>query len=151
MQLVEKVLLLKSTDLFRDSPEQSLVDLASVMEMRYVEAGQSLFLKGDNGDSLFIILKGSVKVHDGEHEFARLSVNEFFGELSLLDHEPRSASVTALDECTMLQLSQGPFYEAIGRNPEVLKSILRTLCHRIRIMNNKDIDLSRRLLADDGA
>ena len=137
MLLIEKVLTLRSSDIFRETPETELVELAGVLEEMRLGAGERLFSKGDVGDSMYFIFKGKVKVHDDELTFAILGENELLGELSILDTEPRSASATTLEETIVLKLEQEPFYEILLNNAEVLKGILKTLCKRLREMDSK--------------
>lgn len=137
MLLIEKVLLLKSTDIFMETAEPDLIDTAYILEELQLEAQSSIFNKGDRGSCMYIIHKGSVRIHDGDHTLAMLKENEIFGELSLLDTETRSASATCAEDCFLLKLDQEPFYEILSNNADVLKGILKTLCRRIRILDEK--------------
>lgn len=137
MLLIEKVLTLKLTGIFRSIEENELIDTASIIEEIPMEEGECFFLKGDKGDSMYIIQSGSVRIHDGEHTFAILKEHDVFGELSLLDEEVRSASATCETAGLLLQLKQEPFYEILADNAHVLKGILKTLCRRIRIMDEQ--------------
>ena len=152
MLLIEKVLALKLTEIFNAIEENELIDTASIIEEIPMEEGEQFFLKGDKGDSMYIIQSGSVRIHDGEHTFAILKEHDVFGELSLLDEEVRSASAACESAGLLLQLKQEPFYEILSDNPNVLKGILKTLCRRIRILdeqatslfNNSQKELSQR-------
>ncbi len=62
----------------------------------------------------------------------------------MLDTEARSASATTLEECILLKLEQEPFYEIMMVNAEITKGILKTLCKRLRLLNEKSISLSAR-------
>jgi len=137
MLLIEKVLALKLTEIFNAIEENELIDTASIIEEIPMEEGECFFLKGDKGDSMYIIQSGSVRIHDGDHTFAILNEHDVFGELSLLDEEVRSASATCDTAGLLLQLKQEPFYEILSDNPHVLKGILKTLCRRIRIMDEE--------------
>ncbi len=148
MLLVEKVILLKSTEIFQNTPEQELIDIAYIMQEIEVEPGTSLFSKGDEGNSMYLVYKGAVSIHDGAHQFAILEPNEIFGELSLLDTEPRSASATAITDCGLLKLNQEPFYEVLMQNSKVLKGIMRTLCKRLRNENRKSAAISRQMITN---
>ncbi|MCJ8165078.1 cyclic nucleotide-binding domain-containing protein [Pontibacter sp. E15-1] len=139
MLLIEKVLILHSTDIFRNTPEQELVGLAGILEEVYLEADTSLFAKGDKGTCMYFIYKGSIRVHDGDHTLAVLEDNDIVGELSVLDAESRSASATSMEETVLLKLEQEPFYEIMMNNVEVLRGILKTLCRRLRIMDDKSV------------
>lgn len=144
MLLIEKVLALKSSKIFRDISENDLIDTASIMEEIPMESGQLIFPKGEHGESMYIIHSGSVRVHDGEHTLAMLKENDVFGELSLLDSETRSASVSCKEDGLLLRLRQDPFFEILGENSEVLKGILRTICHRIRKLDEESTALYKK-------
>jgi CRP-like cAMP-binding protein len=141
MLVIEKVLILKSTALFSETPEPDLVDTAYLLEEVHLEEGTTIFEKGEVGGCMYIIYKGKIRIHDGEHELAVLNENDFFGELSLLDTERRSASATALEDCILFKLGQEGFYEVLSNNVNVLKAILRTLSHRIRKMDEKSTEM----------
>lgn len=139
MLLIEKVITLRSSEIFRETPEQELVELAGVLEEIRLAPGERLFTRGELGDCMYFIFKGKIRVHDDELTFAVLEENELLGELAILDTEPRSASATTLEETTLLKLAQEPFYEVMLNNAEVLKGILKTLCRRLRQMDAKMI------------
>jgi CRP-like cAMP-binding protein len=139
MLLIEKVLILRSSEIFQNTPESELVEIAAILEEVYVDPRISLFSKGELGNCMYFVFKGSIRIHDGEHTLAILGDNEIVGELSVLDAESRSASATTLQECILLKLEQEPFYEILMNNADILKGILKTLCRRIRITNKKSI------------
>ncbi len=143
MLLIEKVLILRSSEIFQNTPETDLVDIAGILEEVYVDTNTILFSKGDIGNCMYFIFKGKVSIHDGAHNLAVLGENEIVGELSVLDAENRSASATTIDECILLKLEQEPFYEILMNNAEVLKGILKTLCRRIRVINQKSISMAK--------
>jgi len=139
MLLIEKVLILHSSDIFHNTPEQELVGLAGILEEVYLEPDATLFSKGDKGNCMYFIYKGRVRIHDGDYTLAELEDNDIVGELSVLDAESRSASATTVEETILLKLEQEPFYEIMMNNVEVLKGILNTLCRRLRIMDDKSV------------
>jgi len=134
---IEKVVILKSTSIFTESPENILVDLASIVHEARVEEGEQIFQKGDVGYCMYIIYDGEVNIHDGDHVFATFQNRDFFGELSLLDPEPRSASATAKKDSLLLRLDQEAFYELMTDRTEVARGILKILCRRIRKQNEE--------------
>ncbi len=142
MLLIEKVLVLRSSEIFQNTPETDLVELAAILEEIYLDAGTLLFSKGDTGNCMYFIYSGSIKIHDGEHILAVLGENEIVGELSVLDAESRSASATTVEECILLKLDQEAFYEIMLNNSDILKGILKTLCKRLRIINKKSISMA---------
>ena len=139
MLLIEKVLILHSSEIFRNTPEAELIELAGILEEVYLESGHTLFLKGDTGTCMYFIYKGKIRIHHGDHTLAVLGDNEIVGELSVLDTDTRSASATILEECILLKLEQEPFYEIMMVNAEITKGILKTLCKRLRLLNEKSV------------
>lgn len=135
--LFEKVIILKSLALFKETPETTLSELAPLMQELEVEEGHVLFNDGEVGDSMYIIYKGEVRIHKGATTFAVLGEKEVFGELSLLDSETRSASATAHTDCMLFKIDQDPFYELLETRPEVAKGFIKILCHRLRAANQK--------------
>ena len=135
--LVEKVLLLKSLALFRDTPENILADLAPLMKEIQYETGVEIFKEGETGDCMYIIGQGNIRIHKGNTTLAILKDKEVFGELSLLDADTRSASATAETDCVLYKIDQEPFYELLDERPEVARGFIKILCQRLRVMNEK--------------
>jgi hypothetical protein len=135
--LLEKVLLLKSLSIFKDTPETTLSELAPLMQEDEIEKDEIIFNENDPGDCMYIILSGQVQIHKGKTELATLHEKEVFGELSLLDAETRSASATAKTDCVLYKIDQEPFYELIDTRPEVARGFIKILCTRLRQLNEK--------------
>ena len=129
---IEKMLLLKSVSLFSHVPDPILFEIASIVKDETVLEGKTILQKGDLGDCMYIIASGRVRIHDGEQTIAWMGEKDVFGELALLDSEPRNASVTAVEETYLLRLDQNTFYELISDYPEVLRGIIRVLSQRLR-------------------
>jgi CRP-like cAMP-binding protein len=137
--LVEKVLILKSLSIFRETPEHILADLAPLMEEEEYEKGTVIFKEGDIGDCMYIIHQGQVRIHKGDTTLAILMEKEVFGELALLDSELRSASATTHTDCILFRIDQEPFYELIDNRTEVARGFIKILCQRLRAQNEKSI------------
>ncbi|HEX3167963.1 MAG TPA: cyclic nucleotide-binding domain-containing protein [Chitinophagaceae bacterium] len=135
--LIEKVLLLKSLNLFKDTPENILADLAPLMKEMQYEQGIEIFKEGETGDCMYIIQQGNIRIHKGNTTLAILKEKEVFGELSLLDADTRSASATAATDCILYKIDQEPFYELMDERPEIAKGFIKILCQRLRTMNEK--------------
>ncbi|TMA22354.1 MAG: cyclic nucleotide-binding domain-containing protein, partial [Deltaproteobacteria bacterium] len=103
---VEKVLFLKSIDLFRALPSEELAQIAEIAEEQPLALGDQVFGEGEPGDALYLIVEGKVKVHKGEKELVRLGIRDVFGEMAVLDSEPRSASVTAVEDSVCLKIGR---------------------------------------------
>jgi hypothetical protein len=132
---IDKVLVLKDVSLFKSIPHEVLAHVAALLTDRWVAAGETVFAKGDLGDCLYVIALGRVRIHDGERTFKVLDARNFFGELSLLDAEPRSASVSAIEQSHLLRLGQADFYSLLSEQPEITHAINRALCGMVRSAN----------------
>ena len=93
MNTIERVLTLKSVEMFGSTPEEILADIAAILDELHHKPGEVIFEKGQVGDSMYIIIEGKVRVYDGERTIAQLGERDIFGELALLDPEPRFASI----------------------------------------------------------
>jgi len=131
----ERVQVLQQTALFAETPENVLSSIVPIMNEVTFTTGQQIFAKGDLGSSLFIMYAGQVGVYNGAQLLATFSKGDFFGELALLDAEPRSASAVAQGVVTAFRLDQEDFYDVMEERPEALRNILRVLCQRLRRQN----------------
>jgi hypothetical protein len=129
---IEKVIILKGVDIFSETAEELLVDIAYQLNSIEFEIGEMIVKKGDTADCMYVIVDGLVKVHDGDYVLAELGSRDFFGELALLDDQPRSASITALEKTQLLLLQRDVFQEIIHDYPEVTRGIMRVLSQRLR-------------------
>ena len=132
LSLVEKVLILKSAPLFAGTPDNVLADIAGLVEELTLEADQTVFSKGEPGDSLYIVVSGSVKVWDGDRLLNELSERSVFGELALLDPEPRLATVKAAEPTALLRLDAPHFREVLEARPEVSAAIIGVVTKYLR-------------------
>jgi CRP-like cAMP-binding protein len=135
--LIEKVLILKSLSIFRDTPENILAELAPLMHEIEYEKNMLIFEEGSIGDCMYIIHRGEVRIHKGNITLAMLKEHEVFGELSLLDAETRSASATTNTNAILFKIEQDPFYELIDNRPEVARGFIKMLCKRLRTQNER--------------
>ncbi len=129
---VEKVLFLKSIDLFRLIPGEDLAQVASITEQCEFDAGESLITEGDLGDSLYLIIEGRVDVVKGGATIARLGPKECAGEMSILDSEPRSATVRASAPTVALRLGREEFDGLLEERIDIARGIIKVLCQRLR-------------------
>ncbi|WP_439558575.1 cyclic nucleotide-binding domain-containing protein [Dyadobacter sp.] len=134
---MERVIVLKNTQLFSQTPENVLSSIAPIMKEVTYSEGQQIFAKGDLGDSMYIIYTGSVGIYDGKKQLALFDKGEIFGELALLDTEPRSASTVAETDVLVFRIDQEDFFELMEERDEILRNVLRILCQRIRVQNEK--------------
>ena len=129
---VEKVLLLNSVGFFSELPGELLAEISTVLEEEHIPAGDTILKKGEYGTSMYIIVSGKVKVHDGEKGITILGEQDIFGELAALDPELRCASVTAIEDTMLLKMEHYALYELIFDHADVARNIIRFLCRRYR-------------------
>ena len=144
LSTIEKVLILKSVSMFGQTPDNVLADVANLIEECEVSAGETIFRQGEPGDSLYVVIEGRVKVHIGDQELNQLGERDVFGEMALLDPEPRLASVTALEQTRLFRLDQAPFYELLAERPEIAGGIIRVLTRHLRNRVQDMAELSSR-------
>jgi len=129
---VEKVLFLKSVDLFRALPGEELAQIAEIAEEQPFAAGEQVFAEGEPGDALYLVLEGAVKVHQSQRQLAHLGVRDVFGEMAIVDSEPRSASVTAVQDAVLLKIARDDFRDILLERPEIGMGIIKVLSRRLR-------------------
>ena len=134
---VERLLFVRGVPIFKELRDDFLVRLASVMDELSFPSKYSIFTEGQEGRSLYIVVSGKVRVHIGDRDLAQLEQGTFFGEMSLFDAEPRSASITTIEKCECLMLTQMQLYDAIDETPGIAVNIIRLLSRRIRELNQK--------------
>ncbi|MGB9600394.1 MAG: cyclic nucleotide-binding domain-containing protein [Myxococcota bacterium] len=134
---LEKVLFLKEVSLFKNISSERLARIATIAKEIEFSRGDKIINEGDEGDSLFIIVDGRVSIYKGKEAIASLGPKDFFGEMAILDSEPRSASVIADTEIICLKISREDFTEILIDEHEIMLAIIKSLVHRLRQTNIK--------------
>jgi CRP-like cAMP-binding protein len=137
---MDEVGLLAQVPLFYLLEPEHLRELAGKLAHRSYQRGDVIFQKGDSGTTMYVIKGGQVKVstvspQGAEVVLANLTDGDFFGELSLLDGSPRSATVTATATTHTLTLRRIDFLDIAHRRPELAVSMLAALSKRLRHTN----------------
>ena len=103
--------------------------------------GEIIVRQGEPGDCMFVVQSGTVEVlreDDGETTvLAELGPNDFFGEMSLFEHEPRSATVRAKRNARVLTVDRKTLFRRIQSDPSLALNLLRTMSHRIRALDRR--------------
>lgn len=123
--------------LFNNLSVDEQTQLSQICRERKFDKGQVIFYEGDLGGSLYVIVSGTVKIvmmaEDGrEHILGLLHEGDYFGEVSLIDGEPRSATSIALSSAGVIMISRDDFIRILRENPEMSLKIMITLCQRLR-------------------
>jgi uncharacterized protein len=132
ISLPERVAILRTVSLFAETPDNVLEEIALLLRPQKLAAGQTIFHKGEAGDCMFMIVRGRMRIHDGEMLLNHLGPGDVFGEMALLDDQPRVASATAAEGSALFELSQEAFYELMSIRSEVALGIIRVLNHHLR-------------------
>ena len=107
-------------------------------------AGAEIFKRGDAGDEMYIVQSGSVEIvlptDDGELQLAVLEGGDFFGEMAILEGEPRTAGARAVDDCALLPVKGATFTKMLQENPEIAVRMMRKLSARIRDLKGRLTD-----------
>lgn len=134
--------MLRSIPLFKDLTDEDLDVIGDVSVERTLAKGSVILTEGAIGDSLFAIQSGRVKVFIGDEDGREiilkiLGPGDFFGEMSLIDQQPRSASVAALEPTRLRVLSQEAFQLCLSRAPRIATTVMQALAKRLRDADRK--------------
>jgi len=137
---------LRETPLFSSLDEEAAESLRASMTDTELERGEVLFNEGDSGDRLYVVLDGKIKLGrtsgDGrENLLAVLGPGQMFGELSLFDPGPRSATATAVTDSRLASLGHAELQPWLVNRPDVARGLLFQLAHRLRRTNEVVADL----------
>jgi CRP-like cAMP-binding protein len=135
--IIDKVMALKAVNIFSNLPEHILAEISEIIDIEEHTEGETIINKGDIGNSMYLIRKGKVKVHDGDKIFARLNENDIVGELSLLAPVPRTANVTATENLVLFKIEREYFMDLLYEEPELMHGIMEVLVNRIMHLNDK--------------
>lgn len=138
--------ILEKVPLFKGISEESANLIANKITLEYYPTDHLLFAQGDQGNAMYIIKKGQVKIFQGSRDdedeqvvLATLPDNSFFGEMALVSEKPRNASALTLEESEIFILKKENFYSLINNNPSLAEQISSEFIHRIREnMRNED-------------
>lgn len=124
--------LLRTLEVFKLLPDEKLECLAKDCREVTLKIGEILFREGDPGESMFVVLTGEVYVEKEDTVIALRGQGEYFGEMTLLEGKPRSATVKAVKVCRLLEVFKGQFLDHFASNPETLMNFLKTGSERAR-------------------
>jgi CRP/FNR family cyclic AMP-dependent transcriptional regulator len=134
--------LLSSVPIFAELERDDIDALAKLAARRRYPKDGVVFFENEEGSSFFMIVEGRIKVtilgDDGrEIILSVLSSGDFFGEMALLDNEPRSATAIAVEDSELLVLNRSDFESAVADNSRVMQALIKTLTARLRKANHQ--------------
>ena len=135
--------------IFSKLSQADIEELTKIVTAKKYQPDAAIFFQGDPSDSLYMLLKGSVKVtqaaEDGRQKILDiLGPGEIFGEFAMLDGHPRSATVTTCEATELASISHKDFRNFAASRPEVLWKVLQALCERVRKTSTEMLELSSR-------
>ena len=107
----------------------------SDIDTRRIRAGGVIFREGEQADELFVIKSGYVRIQIGNRTMAELVADNIFGEMALIDSEPRSATAVAITDVELVPISEKQFLFLVSQTPYFALAVMRTLAQRLRATN----------------
>lgn len=140
-ELMNTIDILRSNELFKGLEEQELSIVAELTSQKTVQKNTLVISEGDISSSMYLIKEGKVNVTLANEEgkemiLATLQQGDNFGELSLLDDDPRSANVIALEKCVFIVLQRADFYQLLKQNSTIAIGVIKYLCQRVRFITS---------------
>lgn len=132
---------LRGLSLFQHLSYSDLLQVVPACEPLEVPSNTPLMQEGEQGDAMYVVISGEVRVHRGETEIARLGAGRHVGEMALVDQRPRSASVTTTMDSTVIRLERSAFFDVLRNDPvlavKLLWNIIQTLSATLRASNDE--------------
>jgi CRP-like cAMP-binding protein len=132
LSAIEKVLFLKSVDVFAHTTIEELGRIATLTQEVRFKAGETIFREGEPVDALYLVLKGRVMVEKNSVKIREIGEKETFATVEALDLAPAAHTVKAIESLHALKLNALDFHEILAQDYELVRAILRSLCRMIR-------------------
>jgi len=127
-----KASLMEKVPLFAELSQKDLNRIARLVKEVELPAGSPLATAGDAGSELLVIVNGEAVVKTKPGRTAVLKAGDFFGEMSLIDGHPRSATVEATTPIRLLVLERRDFWHLLEQTTSIVRTVMSTLCQRLR-------------------
>jgi CRP/FNR family transcriptional regulator, cyclic AMP receptor protein len=105
------------------------------IDTRFFKAGTTIFREGDEAHELYVIKSGEVRIQIGNRTVSEFSADHVFGEMALIDNEPRSASAIAVTDVELVPVSEKQFLFLVSQTPYFALKVMRVLAQRLRVTN----------------
>ena len=149
VQVVQELTATSRVSIFSKLSPADVQELSNIVTVKQYAPDTAVFFQGEQSDSLYMLLKGSVKVTQTSAEGQKtmldiLGAGEIFGEFAMLDGHPRSATVTTCEPTELATISRRDFQDFVYTRPEILWKVLVSLCERLRKASAHMLELSCR-------
>ncbi len=139
---LDLILFLDKVDIFRELSLEELGQIAAIAETHQFEPGETLFRPGDPGDNAYIIVSGRIELFLEDERGRRQSLTcldpgTCFGEMALMDGEPRSAGAAVQEKALLMLLGREDFLRVMNRYPSIAQGIIAQLSRRLRRTNRQ--------------
>ena len=129
---IEKVVFLKSVDIFSHATIEELGRVAALTEEVHYEPGETIFRKGEPTDAIYLILAGRVAIESNGQIVREVTEKQAFGTVAALDRNPAVHTVRAMDAVYALKLNAQDFDDILSVDFECVRAVLHALCQMIR-------------------
>ena len=147
LSIDEKASFLKNVRFFKDASEHDLEEFAAVFQEAYFKDDEDIFYEGDEGDAIYLIVDGKVRIHSSGREIVTRSRYECIGEMAVIDAAPRSASAMSIGDTMLLRITRDDFYRTAQGKIGIFQNLLKTLAGRLREETENRV-ASARLMQD---
>ena len=128
---------LNRVPIFSNCTSEEIAVIAGVAQESFFQPGQIIVTQGTPGQAFYMILAGRVEILRDGVSLGAFGPGDFFGEMSLLDSAPRSATIRALDHVSCLMLSSWDFKALLERHPSIAIKLLEVLTRRLRVADER--------------
>ena len=140
MLTIEKMLALRNVPLFAAVRDGELTAVATSATHVVLAAGETLFREGDAGDALYVVVGGALGVQIRGRQVTTLGEHEVVGEMAVLDPEPRSATVVALQDSQLLRIAAESLEALMAADPALARGVIQALCRRLRQRDQREAE-----------
>ena len=127
--------MLERVPIFSGLTQKELRSVASSSKEKKFQAGETVVSEGESGVGFFLIIEGRAEVRRGGKVLSKLGEGQFFGEMTLLDEQPRSADVVAVEATRCLIFTVWDFHGMIRTYPKMAREIMKEMARRLRLTN----------------
>lgn len=133
---LELMMILKSIPMFNELDFESLFRVGKTAVFKRAAGGEALVIKGEKGQSFYVLLEGRANVYltEGAEAIASIGPGDLFGELSVIDQKERTATVRAMEDVLMLEFNGAQFLDLLVNNGAIAFSVAKSISRRLRSM-----------------
>jgi len=124
--------MLERSPLWSGIGKQDFKAIVKIAKQHEFESGETIVKKGEEGTGFYLVLDGAVEIRSNGNTISRLGPGQFFGEMSVVDAQPRSADVVAVEPSRVLFLSAWSFKSLISERPRIAVKMLQEFVRRLR-------------------